>query len=78
MSDTVNDGGQAFPWATGKGSYSQGMSLRDYHAAHCPITFSEFLRAWSKTDIASAEESIAAYATLRQRYADAMLKARRP
>jgi hypothetical protein len=89
---TINDGGPAFPipltddqeqeWNRSMGGVSaNGMSLRDYFAAHCPITIEEAV------DIAiGAEELIAGerklddllrfYADLRLRYADAMLAAR--
>jgi hypothetical protein len=32
--DPINDGGPAFPCVDAKGFVSQGMSLRDYFAAH--------------------------------------------
>ena len=52
------------------------ITLRDYLAAHCPVSFSEFLRGWTNTETATATTSMEAYAVLRYRYADAMLKER--
>ncbi len=54
-----------------------GMSLRDYFAAHCPITFSEFLQGWKRTHEASTDEALERYAEFRFEYADAMLTAKR-
>jgi hypothetical protein len=55
---------------------SGGMSLRDYFAAHCPVTYSEFLHGCSGAQTATAKESLDAYSRLRLEYADSMLKAR--
>ena len=55
---------------------SWGMSLRDYFAAHCPITFSEFVAGWNKTAQATTPETLAAFSRFRFLYADAMLAAR--
>lgn len=48
----INQGGLAFP-ELGNVAYNSdwqfenGMSLRDYHAAHCPISMSEAYGIWS-------------------------------
>lgn len=75
---------QAFPVPAGcwpndeaqGNSYGEGMSLRDYLAAHCPITFTEHLEGWKQTNKASTDEAMIAYARFRYKYADAMLVAR--
>jgi hypothetical protein len=82
------DGGPAFP-IEGKlkvDSYGdvvgfvidhqRGMTLRDYFAAHCPITFTEFLKGWKRPDDANTEAAFDRFAELRLEYAAAMLKAR--
>ena len=55
----------------------QGLSLRDYFAAHCPISFGEFVNGWKRTATASTSETMEAYARFRVLYADAMLAARK-
>jgi hypothetical protein len=52
-----------------------GISARDYFAAHCPITFTEFLPGWKKTGESSTDETLLRFASFRFEYADAMLKA---
>lgn len=53
-----------------------GMGLRDYFAAHCPITLTEFISGWKPQGVADSTEVIAAYVEFRGRYADAMLAER--
>jgi hypothetical protein len=50
-----------------------GLSNREFYAAHCPITFTEFLKGWKKTQEATMEETLQRYAEFRFEYADAML-----
>lgn len=78
---SANNGGAAFP-SPGvvlignddapyqQGAY-EGMTLRDYFAAHCPISFDE-----SENYNLNAEDAIVFYANVRYEYADAMLRAR--
>jgi hypothetical protein len=54
-----------------------GISLHDYFAAHCPITFTEFLLGWKRAKEAPMDEALGRFAELRHEYADAMLKARK-
>lgn len=95
MSTQHNDGGPAFPgtvWRNVIGDspldpvhQANGMSLRDYFAAHAPMQFSSYdiervaalagLQA-PKTIEDEREFYPMAEAILRYRYADAMLKAR--
>lgn len=51
----------------------EGVSLRDYLAAHCPLTLDEFRARYRHSDAAQVE---AGFAEARYRYADAMLRAR--
>ena len=50
------------------------VELRDYFAAHCPITLTEFAKGYTKINEDSTTESLAAFAIFRFRYADSMLK----
>jgi hypothetical protein len=52
-----------------------GLTKREYFAARCPITFTEFLKGWKKTQEATIEETLRRYAELRFDYADAMVAA---
>lgn len=63
-------------WSARKIPAQPGLTMRDYFAAHCPVTFTEFLSGWRGTSQASLSESLDAFASLRVNYADAMLKAR--
>ena len=81
MNTTQNNGGPAFPQAspemviTGQSiEETQGMSLRDYFAAHAPITGEWFLSARKQTD----DPRVAARALVEWAYvyADAMLAER--
>lgn len=73
----------AFPFKpeyndNGASQVYEGMTLRDYFAAHCPMTIVEFghgLEAIGHED-ASADQMLTAFARIRYNYADAMLKAR--
>ena len=83
MPDTINDGGPAFPtenaMQTGPSSCRyEGMTMRDYFAAHAPIGVADaneaFYRAHGRN--ARTSEMLDTLAGLRSMYADAMLKAR--
>lgn len=69
---TDKEGGRAFPALFGDGSWpSDGMTLRDYFAAHCPITMEE------ADDYHMHEDGlISFYAAMRYEYADAMIAER--
>lgn len=60
----------------------RGMTLRDYFATHCPLTYSEAWKIWTAREFKTLGEQsehgpfLAFYAGLRCDYADAMLKAR--
>lgn len=58
-----NDGGPAFPTPESHGDDYEGMSMRDYFAAHAPLQIDD-ARTWENE------------AELRYKYADAMLKER--
>jgi hypothetical protein len=85
MSQEIDDGGQAFP-VPGLSQLPNdqfihpygGMTLRDYHAAHCPISFTEFLGGWKRAKEAATDEALLRFAQLRHDYADAMIAARKP
>ena len=83
MPDTINDGGPALPtenaMQTGPSSCRyEGMTMRDYFAAHAPIGVADaneaFYRAHGRN--ARTSEMLDTLAGLRSMYADAMLKAR--
>lgn len=89
MTEKIEDGGAAFSrpmcaTVPGEGlnipDYGdQGMSVRDYFAAHCPITFTEYMRGEPlKSNDLSTDDFFERFCNLRMRYADAMLKARKP
>lgn len=69
----------------GGGSYRNdrpGMTLRDYFAAHAPVTFAEALAACTGTmpalsDTDTRDFAWKVLASLRYEYADAMLLARK-
>lgn len=71
----VNNGGPAFPYHD---SYRSGMSLRDYFAAHAPITLDDARDAMESMGRTSYtwEELIHTLAQMRFGYADDMLKER--
>lgn len=80
-----NDGGPVSPTYRKSGTYPHdinpmgGMSLRDYFAAHCPFTFTEFMGALVQNDSfkqATSADMLQRYCTFRFEYADAMIKAR--
>ena len=83
MTDTINDGGPAFPtenaMRTGPSSCRyEGMTMRDYIAIHASIEVSHvndmfYLQNGRKPSLV---ESFKMLAELRWKYADAMLKAR--
>lgn len=54
----------------------RGMTLRDYFASNCPITWTEFLIGWKFSKTALTTEALEAWCDMRFDYADAMLKAR--
>lgn len=74
MSDKRDDGGRAFP--KDGAAYSEGMSLRDYHAAAAlPFAF----QAWEEGyfDInKDADNPLTLIAECAYQFADAMLAAR--
>ena len=64
MSDTINDGGPAFPVETTSTPYSPGMSLRAYVAAQCMAGFCSMhdeagLWSWEVDDAARRAVSCA-------------------
>lgn len=63
-------------------THNQGMTLRDYLAAHAPITISDAKEVFGDPDAKMVEEAVCAgvlmiYAMLRYQYADAMIKERK-
>lgn len=79
-------GGPAFPGARVEygevQGFSPGMSLRDWHATHCPITLEQAWGIWTKAEargfetVAQAKERtpfLQWFAGFRYEYADAML-----
>lgn len=80
MANEIDDGGPAFACSGLSGLPNDqflygnnGMSLREYFAAHCPITLSEFLMGWKLAKEAPTEVALARFAAFRFDYADAML-----
>lgn len=81
-------GGPAFamgiPSETHRDHVQEGMTLRDYFAAHAPITMKEVWGIWSTSrpfeeTIGKADERRAFlhfFATIRGEYADAMIRGR--
>lgn len=56
----------------------KGMTLRDYFAAHCPMTLTEYITALpddAKRDF-TTERLFSGFAQKRMEYADAMIKER--
>lgn len=73
------DNPQAFPHVVPDDwrSVTEGMTLRDYFAAHCPIGFETYLKGLSPAMIEKGiTAALESYVTARFQYADAMLKAR--
>jgi len=79
-----DNGGPAFPIHPGAAMdgqlvrETQGMTLRDYFAAHAPITLQDAIWAMQQIGetVKTGEELITFFAQLRLAYADAMLKER--
>lgn len=80
-----NNGGPAFPKALDpypnlSGTPQDGMTLRDYFAAHAPVDYSMACQAFGSTPNLNNDQERAAFfavwAFMRSEYADAMLKAR--
>lgn len=78
----INDGGPVFPWTADRADRGgiPGMSMREYFAAHCPITLEEASEIAQdlgvKIDLEpNLKNLIRWYADLRVCYADAMLAA---
>lgn len=69
------DNPSAFPWATGKGSYCDGMTLRDYFAA---AALQGLLASPKDLKIDGEFATGRELAKLAYSAADAMLKAREP
>lgn len=70
-------GGPAFPISPHSGEpCDDGMSLRDYFAAHAPIGWKDVLDITGAPQDMPIGEIFAEWAELRLAYADAMLKAR--
>lgn len=89
MSNKINDGGPAFPvpdshHANGQVHYgSNGMSLRDWFAGHCPLKFEDSANSYgflSIEKILMQDDHREAFfqfdAEARMEWADAMLAAR--
>ena len=81
MSKNTNTGGPAFPHTLPGHQIEKGMSLRDYFAAHAPITYqdaNEFLDCHGGEVVGPWPPSLimATLVTLRTNYADSMLKER--
>ena len=78
MTDEQNDGGPAFPRAGSTDNAGvhwepmNGMTLRDYHAAHAP----PMSRQWEEDSMGDGIHVIDAQAAWNYRYADAMLAER--
>ena len=70
MSETINDGGPAFPTDHGK-NVVDGMTLRDYFAAHAPEPPHDFMRTEAEYG-----DTLAYQVRWSWEYADAMLNAR--
>jgi hypothetical protein len=83
------DGGYAFPFpGPTEGEYTrdrnEGMTLRDYFAASCPMTLAEYTKAYGIDTLTAMmrepEEQwktmLILFAQYRYDYADAMLEAR--
>lgn len=81
-----DDGGAAFPISREQeGWYREGMTLRDYLAAHAPVGATMALAVWGKdsqlagppADDKARAAFMAVWALLRYEYADAMLAERK-
>lgn len=78
--NTQNDGGPAFPVPNDANvNCQEGMTLRDYFAAHAPVTLQDaryacsyhgYGEGWSDAERAA---SVAVLALMRFEYADAMI-----
>ena len=87
MSAPIVDGGLAFPYretdANGQYWHHYGMTLRDYFAARCPLTFEESAKIYGMelSEIMRSTDHTAGFtamdADLRASWADAMLAARK-
>jgi len=94
MSEKQDDGGAAFPMPSGPEPrvnatthYNEGMSLRDWFAAHAPPCDVEAITGTDVKTVAEYlgidpnewryEHCIEAHAKARYQWADAMLKARK-
>jgi hypothetical protein len=87
----LNDGGQAFPVAESDpvlGSrVTPGMSLRDYLAAHCPVTMAEYVVEFgfqTIKDLHTADNAsiywnsfLMMFTRMRYEYADALIEERK-
>jgi len=70
-------GGPASPLSPHSGEpCDDGMSLRDYYAAHAPIGCKDLLDMMGTPDDLTLEQIFDEWAVLRLAYADAMLTAR--
>ena len=59
-----------------EGRCEPGMTIRDYFAAHCPVTFSDFRSNYPDGGHLNIADHLSLYADFRWQYADAMLKDR--
>jgi hypothetical protein len=82
MVEKPNDGGPAFPLPGLSGLPNDqfiygdhGMSLRDYFAAHSPITMRDAMKYLESRDEISYEQVFRTLSLMRYSYADAMLVA---
>ena len=83
----LNDGGQAFPSGNPTHGGETGMSLRDYLAAHCPVTMAEYVVEFgfqTIKDLHTADNAsiywnsfLMMFTRMRYEYADAMIEERK-
>jgi hypothetical protein len=83
----VDDGGQAFPSGNPTHGGETGMSLRDYLAAHCPMTMAEYVVVYgfptlkdlfySDNAAKQLKKFFWLFAEYRYEYADAMIEERK-
>lgn len=81
MAGAISNGGSAFPSGVEiEDQFQEGMTLRDYFAAHAPVSFEMACQCWGdhspQTDDRARASFAAVWALLRYEYADAMLAER--
>ena len=79
MTDAPRDGGPAFA-AVAENRLQTGMSLRDYFAAHAPITTADAMRQLESQGAKeyNGVQLMKMLAQMRGAYADSMLEERKP